>query len=394
MQPEDAFSPYNWATLLKTVVESRETGSYLDIAVTREGHHYVLIDPKDLLNPAIRKLSIAEIVKLSCRCLFMAYADFEAKNQHYTTQVLDDLYHQITAYVLRLLDLRENKKRGIMAWAASWISLKQDAEIKRETEELRLQMTSLGAFPITQLALQARLDKFPGVVSVTLRDMNQADIVQFITYHVNRYIQEKEANPQIPCVTAFRQDIERGLAFIRRDKSRGIYDSSFWPRQETPTSQRLDEAVDALAEITDNDSWWEAVLQTLATQTSRTALFDCFKAHYVDQIQRHTWLENQVNYGLVFEFSPVPQPITLEIKRNADNRISEVTVEVYGIGDLLKVDLGRYNGHREIVFSNILNGTMRYTLFCTEEGRSSIKDLTYNLECFLGIHQLHPNAKL
>jgi hypothetical protein len=91
-------------------------------------------------------------------------------------------------------------------------------------------------------------------------------------------------------------------------------------------------------------------------------------------------MENGKNYALVFEFSETSQPITLDIKRDANNKIHEVNVEVCCTGDIFKMDLEIPPPNGEMVSHNSISGTMRFTTSRTKEGVPSITDLTYHLE--------------
>jgi hypothetical protein len=214
------------------------------------------------------------------------------------------------------------------------------------------------------------LKQNPETVLKAKNEIDENEIVQFLTRHIKTNMGESKERPSY----IFDKDISRGITFTRKDLTNKIADKNPIPFKDLESSLKVEMGMAALAELTQKseDKCWEGILQASVTQTSLTALLNSLKGVFLQNISSQTWFDGNECQSLVLDFGENIPPIQLEIIRNEHtSEIQQVKVEVIAIGDILKRTSGDEIGGK-VMISPAVVAKLNYSITLSEESKEPI----------------------
>lgn len=394
-------NPEAWVNVLREAVESRTAKAQEHKYITFDGKKYEALTQSQLATTD-QKIPLAEIVAKSSE-------QFEALKQSFSTGEIkqkeyDKLVDELSFYTNRLIVGRVSKRnqvgklflRGISYAVAVVSSLifgigiplwrklrKLDGDFKTEIALFKnhvLQGVMLAK------GVEDQLSRIPSILKDLDNSVTDDDRLALLQKRMEEDYPKGEELKK-PNVHQFEKDINRGVAFFRKDKAQGIDDKAPQPSYTLKGKQRIQSGaalIDDLLKKTERDKQWKFPLQLVTNQTSLNAVFDAVVLMFnVDAVGNGVMWEDPDTgkpYALKAAFSDKLPPIGLEIIRDPrSNEIKEVKVAVTGYLDIISFNTGK-GSDTNMIAPQAIMGSVNYTLTLDNDGRPVISDLYSNIE--------------
>lgn len=393
-----------WGDVLKQAAHSRKGGP------SKHQRHQFIADDASLITHSRsqhrNKLSVQEIVEISKGAIHDLIDSFLINPGNLQAKEIIEITADIVKYTKFLIDGRKAKRnqfkfkllRGI-AWIIAILtsfigigifigfklnqmnkSFDQEIEgMRKEIEKTRVEAENrVNLNPI----IENQINRIPDIlkeVSEKVTDDDRLNLLQ------KRMVDDFPKDPNLVYVDQFRKDIERDIAFLRKDIFLNIDDQDAQPSYQLKSEERVEAGANALRSLflKESDKRWEKALQLVVNQTTLNNLFDPpislfnFDSTEINQV---IWEENGQEWALKADFSGHKPPIKLEIMRNAEAEIERVNVEAEGSLDIVRYALsGKQKGSAQkgnaIVKPCAMKAKLNYSITLEHENRPVISSL-------------------
>lgn len=375
-----------WVNLLENATQSQ-----------KNEHKYIVLSDKNFalgskLNTFAKKLSIEQIVTISKNKIEEAAKAYEKGGIN--EKEFSELSGRIAAYTEKLIEAREIKwnqpfkrfARGV-ALITSLISiigipifLKLKQTTKKFEDEIRDWKAAMGSakdqaseMERESMNIEQRIKRIPYILEELTSSVKDKDRVNSLKSGI---LKDIESTKESDYTEQFYKDMNRGEAFIRKDKLLGIEDNTPMPSEEIKGKERIKEGKNLIQKMTERekDKPWELILQSVVTQTSLNNIFD--GAIMLFNIEGGLWSVNRNDYSLKAVFSEHHPPIILNIIRNPETKeIEQVNVEVKGDLNIIRY-MTNTNQNLDTVFPGAIKGELKYSI-TLDENKKPIFNITH-----------------
>ncbi len=364
-------SPQEWLSILKLTERTQTNVNSEDrLSIVKDGHVYYTLNESEIRGN-IKKLSLNEIKKISRDQLQNLEESFSSN----PTEIgdMEGLKKNIQIYTKKLTKQKNKPHKKITNAFNKIINFLLGPRRSQSSREG-------GKIEDTIHHQIQRLPQLLQELKSEVSDQDRLDLIQ--DRMIKDFPKEELQGKSVP---QFANDLQRGIAFLRKDSYLQIDDHHPQPSYQLNGETRVKAGVQALQDLfqTEQDERWETALQLVANQTSLNNIFDAAIVKFNLDTGDVSWPDptsEDKNFKLIAKFSQNLPPVHLEFIRNAETHaIEKVKVEVTGSLDIRR-EWQEQKGGEKIILANAVTGKLNYTVTLDRQNHPIISDLHSSLE--------------
>lgn len=406
------FTPKDWGNLLNQATQSQKLPKHQYIVHSKDGKIYRVMSQEDIEKSAgqFKKLPITEIVKYSNIMLQEAKKVFEENPEHISIKAHSfiDLTTQISQQTQQLLNERELKRKrsvkfekgvtwllsiasSIFGIGKSLLRKMQEAKIENEGIKNTINQWKQDSLIKDLRELNKRLEYLPKIADEIKKRLSSNEIENRLNLIIENELQvpQSQLSNLSSAVSIFKEDIQRGISFLRIDHEKGIKDNHPLPSNHSTLlsndSQRLEEGINLLKELIgekDKNKPWSSLLQIAASQTTLNSYLSqvkgIFSEYMMESSEDKTGMWTEKGHLHMLQLEESLSPIKLEIIRDHETKeIKEILVHSEAILNIYKKDM--LTKSAVLIKPHAYQSNLTYSIILTDQIKPCIEKVNLTI---------------